>query len=111
MTLDEALEVIAQQQGLIETLRHELRAAQERIAQLEQVTARQAAPFRRDEQKKIPPEQQKRPGRKPGHPGAMRARPPQIDVEIDAALPPCWREVSWVRGRRLWRPCSTNIWA
>ncbi len=89
MTLDEALQVIEQQRGLIGTLERELRAAQERIAQLEQATARQAAPFRRDEQKKIPPEQQKRPGRKPGHPGAMRARPQQIDAEIEAPLPPC----------------------
>ena len=82
--------------GLIGTLERELRAVQlelravqERIAQLEQAAARQAAPFRRDEQKKIPPEQQRRPGRKPGHPGAMRARPQQIDAEIDAHLPPC----------------------
>lgn len=89
MTLDEALQVIELQRAEIDTLRRELRAAQERIAQLEQAAARQAAPFRRPEQQKIPPEQQKRPGRKPGHPGAMRARPRTIDAEIDAPLPPC----------------------
>ena len=89
MTLDEALQVIEVLRGENDALRRELRAAQERIAQLEQAAARQAAPFRRPEQKKIPPEQQKRPGRKPGHPGTMRDRPRTIDTEIEAPLPAC----------------------
>jgi Tfp pilus assembly protein PilO len=55
MTLEEALQVIEQLRAENATLRRELRAAQERIAQLEQVSARQAGPFRRPEERKIPP--------------------------------------------------------
>lgn len=95
MTLEQALQVIeslrAENAALREQLqvaREELRKALERIAELEQAAARQAAPFRRREEKKIPPEHRKRPGRKPGHPGAMRAWPRTIDAEIEAPLPP-----------------------
>ena len=89
MTLDEALQVIEQLRAENDSLRRELRAAKERIAQLEQIAARQAGPFRRPPERKIPPEQQKRPGRKPGHPGASRARPRTIDAQVEAPLPPC----------------------
>lgn len=89
MTLDEALQVIELLRAENDALRQQLQAAQERIAQLEQAAARQAAPFRRREERKVPPEQQKRPGRKPGHPGFMRARPQTIDANIEAPLPPC----------------------
>ena len=71
----------------IARLRKELAAAQDRIASLEQqlaealsalseaqrIAARQAAPFRRDKEKKVPPGERKRPGRKPGHRGAYRS--------------------------------------
>src|SRR3954452_8194252 len=69
MTLDEALQVIERQQRQIDALVAENRALRERVAELEREVARQAAPFRREEAKKIPPEQQKRPGRKKGHRG------------------------------------------
>jgi transposase len=100
MTLDEALQVIEQLRAENDALRRQLQSAQERIAQLEQAAARQAAPFRRPEQKKIPPEQHQRPGRKPGHPGAMRARPKTIDEEAEAPLPPCCGQCGGHLGNR-----------
>jgi transposase len=87
MTLDEALQIVAQQRAQIDELQRQLRAAQERIAQLEQISARQAAPFRRPDEKKISPSERKRPGRKPGHPGASRQRPAVIDDTIEVPLP------------------------
>lgn len=70
-------------------LRAQLEAAQQRISELERAAARQAAPFRRAESKKVPDVQKKRPGQKPGHSGAFRRRPPQIDQEIDVPLDAC----------------------
>jgi hypothetical protein len=70
-------------------LRDELKQARERIAELEQAAARQAAPFRRPERLKVPPEQQRRPGGRPGHEAHRRRRPSQIDFEIDVPLAAC----------------------
>jgi transposase len=53
--------------------------------------ARQAAPFRRRDERKLPHDQHKPPGRKPGHPGAFRSRPAYIDQSIDIPLPKCPR--------------------
>jgi transposase len=75
--------------GENERLRRELEAAYRRIAELERAAARQAAPFRRREEKKVPANEKKRPGRKPGHRGVCRARPPQIDREIEVPLEEC----------------------
>ena len=56
-------------QAEIQTLREQLRQALQRIEELERAAHRQAAPFRRDPKKIVPPEQRKRPGRKQGHEG------------------------------------------
>ncbi len=45
----------------------------ERIEQLERQAARQAPPFRRQDKDRQPPEQQGKPGRKPGHPPVRRS--------------------------------------
>ena len=73
----------------VQILEQENEELKRRNDQLERENSRQAAPFRREESRKIPPEQQKRPGRKPGHRGAYRQRPPQIDEEIEVPLPCC----------------------
>lgn len=86
--------------ALIEQLRQENRRLRERLEELERAAARQAAPFRRPEAKKIPAEQRKKPGRKPGHPGAFRTTPQQIDEVIDLPLdrcPGCGGSVQQVR--------------
>lgn len=54
-----------------------------------QATARSAAPFRRREPRKVPPDQKKSPGRKPGHPGAHRVVPEHIDRTVHQPLHDC----------------------
>ena len=61
----------------------------ERIAELERSQARQAAPFRRPDAKKVPADQRKRPGRPAGHPGANRPIPAVIDETVTAPLERC----------------------
>jgi len=51
--------------------------------------ARQAAPFRRPERKKIPADKRKKPGRPPGHPGTNRPIPSHVDQTIEVPLPAC----------------------
>jgi hypothetical protein len=70
-------------------LRRQLNAANQRIAELERMAARQAAPFRRGEQKKVPPPERKRPGRKSGHRGFYRRTPRRVDFEIEQPLMTC----------------------
>ena len=51
--------------------------------------ARQAAPFRRPDRKKIPHDHKKRPGRKPGHPGSHRPVPDHVDEQAEVPLTAC----------------------
>lgn len=60
-----------------------------RCEELERAAHRQAAPFRRPEKKRKPPEQQRRIGRPPGHKPAWRRRPEHIDEEIIVPLERC----------------------
>lgn len=106
--MDELLRIIEQLRAEVaalraenERLRAELKAAYERIAELERAAARQAAPFRRAAEKKIPPEQKKRPGRKPGHRGFWRKAPDYVDQTIEVPLtgcPHCGGQVTDKRG-------------
>jgi len=75
--------------GENDRLRQELANAYGRIAELEQAAARQAAPFRRAEDRKVPEGEKKRPGQKPGHRGVCRVRPQEIDREIEVPLAVC----------------------
>jgi len=61
----------------------------EQLAQAQRESARQAAPFRRVDGKKIPKEDQKRPGRLVGHPGVNRPVPERIDETIAVPLDAC----------------------
>lgn len=72
-------------------LRKTIHRLQERMEALERQAHRSAAPFRRDDRKKKPPEQHGRPGRKPGHPPAYRVRPDYIDETIEVPLTACPR--------------------
>ena len=60
-----------------------------RIEQLQREAHRQAAPFRRKDKEKKPPDQHKKPGRPPGHPPAFRPPPPQVDDDIEMRLDAC----------------------
>lgn len=87
----------------IARLRDALRQAEERIASLERqlsetlaaldearrMAARQAAPFRREDKKKVAAGERKKPGRKPGHRGSSRSIPRRIDQKIETPLPCC----------------------
>jgi hypothetical protein len=67
----------------------EIRQLRERLDQAERASARQAAPFRRRESRKVPDGSRKRPGRPPGHPGMHRAVPAHVDEHVDVPLTGC----------------------
>jgi hypothetical protein len=62
-----------------------VKEAMNRVEELERAGHRQAAPFRR----KKKAAEKKKPGRKPGFRGTRRARPPQIDQEVESPLDDC----------------------
>jgi len=62
------------------------RQLQEKLDEQVRAAARQAAPFRRRESKKVPDGSKKRPGRPPGHPGAHRSVPDHVDEHADVPL-------------------------
>jgi transposase len=76
-------------QARVEELEQQWRPLAERLEELERAAKRQAAPFRRREEKKVPPSQHKQPGRKPGHPGAQRMQPRYVDEQINVPLSAC----------------------
>jgi len=100
-------------------LREQLDRLQKQVAELERTSARQAAPFRREEQKKIPAGEKKRPGRKPGHRGFCRAIPEHIDREVEVPLDCCPRcqgvvsdrapLVQWIEELPPLRPVVTRL--
>jgi transposase len=69
----------------------ENRALQDQLDESRRQGARQAAPFRRRDSRKVPESRKKRPGRPEGHPGAHRAVPAQVDEHIEVPLPACPR--------------------
>jgi transposase len=75
----------------IARLTDENKQLQEQLEQARTEAARQAAPFRRPEGKKIPKDKQKRPGRPIGHPGVNRPVPAHIDETITVPLDACPR--------------------
>jgi len=73
----------------IEQLEQENQALRQQLEEAQRVAARQAAPFRRPEPKKVPDDQNKRPGRKPGHPGSCRAVANHVDEQAEVPLTAC----------------------
>ena len=73
----------------VDQLTRENADLRERLDALERKAARQAAPFRRRERKKVSAGKRKRPGRKEGHPGACRAVPQRVDHEVEVPLSCC----------------------
>jgi hypothetical protein len=97
---------LANRDTQIEELRQLIKQLQDRIEELERTAARQAAPFRRKDKDRKPPEQHGKPGRKPGHPPARREEPPHIDEQVEMRLegcPQCGGPVEDVR------PCEQII--
>lgn len=87
--IEQLLQRIAVLEQTVAALREENRLLREQLDQIQRTNARQAAPFRRRESKKIPEGEKKQPGRKPGHPGTCRAVPEHIDQEIEKPLDCC----------------------
>jgi transposase len=72
-----------------QSLRDTVKQLTERLEQLQREALRQAAPFRRKDKDKKPPDQHKRPGRPKGHPPAFRQPPQQVDDDIEMRLDEC----------------------
>ena len=87
--IDELRRDKAELQALLAAAQEEIRRLQGRLDQAEQVSARQAAPFRRRESKKVPDGAKKRPGRPKGHPGTHRTIPAHVDEHVDVPLAGC----------------------
>lgn len=75
--------------GLIQQLNDENAQLKKRLEELEREAARQAAPFRRRNRKKIDPAEKKQPGRKAGHTGSYRGIPDYVDEHVEVPLPAC----------------------
>lgn len=105
---DELIEIILRQAGVIEQLQKEVADLKQQIKdindrndglatkveELEKKAARQAAPFRIEDQHRVAHPQ--KPGRPKGHPGCCRSIPEQVDEEMIvplAACPHCGGEV------------------
>ena len=71
----------------LEEARAQIKKQDEQLQELQRQAHRQAAPFRRPETQRNP--HPVRPGRKPGHPGAYRPKPDQVDEQIWVNLESC----------------------
>src|SRR6266446_1619187 len=80
---------VAALEETIRQLQKDRQQLQETLDEAQRATARQAAPFRRPERTKVPEDRKKRPGRPPGHPGAYRTVPTQIDEQAEVPLAGC----------------------
>ena len=95
-----ALRAIIDGQGQrIAALVAEGQALSDQLDEARRTAARQAAPFRRRDAKRVPEGRKKTPGRPPGHPGAHRVVPDLVDEHVTvplAACPGCGGDVSGV---------------
>jgi hypothetical protein len=87
--LRELLGRLAAFEQRVRELEEENRGLREQLDEAQRAAARQAAPFRRRQSKKIPDGQKKRPGRPKGHEGACRVVPEQVDETAEVPLPGC----------------------
>jgi transposase len=83
--LAENARLLAENAELVELVKK----LREQVEALERETKRQAGPFRRREESKVPPGEKKKQGRKPGHPGTCRKRPTEFDETIVVTLDKC----------------------
>lgn len=80
---------IAALEQTLQELLDQNRQLQEKLDEQTRAAARQAAPFRRRDSKKVPDGSKKRPGRPPGHPGVHRIVPDHVDEQVDVPLAGC----------------------
>jgi hypothetical protein len=79
----------AELRAQLATASERIHLLEERLEQAERASARQAAPFRRRQSKKVPDDAKGRPGRPPGHPGSRRVVPEHVDDQVDVPLTAC----------------------
>jgi transposase len=89
VSLQELHERLAYLEQRVRELEDENRRLREQLDEAQRAAARQAAPFRRREAKKVPDGPKKRPGRPKGHPGSHRVVPTHVDAEVEVPLPCC----------------------
>jgi transposase len=89
LTRDELMGLVNQHAETIVRLTAEIGLLKDQIAQLQKEAARQAAPFRRQEKDKVPPEARKKSGRQAGHTGVNRPIPTHIDATEKVPLDAC----------------------
>jgi transposase len=80
---------IAELEARVRTLEAENRDLRDHLDEAQRQAARQAAPFRRRESKKVPDGQKKRPGRPKGHKGSYRVLPARYDEHVEVPLAAC----------------------
>ena len=88
-TLEQLLQENQALRVKVAALEQTVRELQEKLDEQDRAAARQAAPFRRRESKKVPDGSKKRPGRPKGHPGSHRAVPDHVDEHADVPLTGC----------------------
>jgi transposase len=81
--------VVAELEKRVVDLVVENKALRDQLDDAQRQAARQAAPFRRRDSKKIPNDRRKSPGRPKGHPGVYRPVPEAIDEHIEVPLTAC----------------------
>jgi hypothetical protein len=86
---DQLIARIGELETKVRTLEAENRQLRGQLQEARRSGARQAAPFRRRDSKKVLEEHKKRPGRPKGHPGSHRRIPPQIDEQVTVDLTGC----------------------
>lgn len=84
---EQLITLIARQAKRISELTEQVDRLNEKIEELERSSHRQAAPFRRETDKKVA--NPKKPGRKTGHKGSWRQPPEDIDQQIEVPLAGC----------------------
>jgi hypothetical protein len=89
MDADPRDQLIQTLQAENQRLRELVQQLQQRIEELERAAHRSAAPFRRKDQDRKPPDQHKPPGRPAGHPPAFRSPPLDIDDHVEVELNGC----------------------
>jgi hypothetical protein len=85
-----------------EQLEEQVEQLEEELEACRRAGYRQAAPFRREERRRVAKALRKRPGRRPGHTGHYRTVPEHLDESVEVALahcPRCQRPVSDLRPR------------
>jgi transposase len=88
-SIDQLVARIAELEEVVRRLVAENGVLRDQLDEANRRGARQAAPFRRPEARKVPDGLKKKPGRPGGHPGAHRRVPERVDEHVDVPIAGC----------------------